>query len=167
MPATYVGLQRDPVTGRITSVTHTRNTTPTNITVVAGPPAGGKTTYVREHRQPTDIVIDLDAIHEAIGSSVEHGHHPSFLPFALDARDALIDRALSDNNASHVWIIRGAPLAEDRHIAPGVNVIVIATPLDEALNRARTAGRPPLWDKLIHDWWATYQPHPDDTVLNG
>lgn len=167
MPNTYVGLQRDPKTGRITHVTHTRHTTGTNITIVAGPPAGGKTTYVREHRDPLDVVIDLDALHEAIGSSVGHGHHPSFLKFALDARDALIERALSDNTARHVWIIRGAPTIEERYIADGVNVIVIATPLEEAQLRARQAGRPELWQDLIDQWWATYQPDPRDTVIHG
>ena len=36
--------------------------------VVCGPPASGKTTYVKQHMIPGDIVVDLDAIIDAIVS---------------------------------------------------------------------------------------------------
>lgn len=32
------------------------------ITVVTGPPCSGKSTYVRTHARPGDIIVDFDAI---------------------------------------------------------------------------------------------------------
>lgn len=36
------------------------------VILVCGPPASGKTTFVRNHMVPGDIVVDLDAIMQAI-----------------------------------------------------------------------------------------------------
>jgi len=58
------------------------------ITIVAGPPAAGKTTYVQQNMGPNDLVIDLDAIAQAIGSHNSHGHSPALMKFAWEARDA-------------------------------------------------------------------------------
>ena len=46
----------------------------TRIVLVVGPPGAGKTTYVRDHKQPSDLVVDYDAIAEALGSDATHGH---------------------------------------------------------------------------------------------
>ena len=37
------------------------------VTLVCGPPAAGKTTYVPEHAKPGDVIIELDACIEAAG----------------------------------------------------------------------------------------------------
>lgn len=42
------------------------------IRVVTGPPCSGKTTHVRKHAGPLDVVIDLDAIAHALGYPAEH-----------------------------------------------------------------------------------------------
>lgn len=51
------------------------------LTVVTGPPCGGKTTYVEEQRQPGDLVLDLDALAHSMGypsTQVEWGdQHPA------------------------------------------------------------------------------------------
>ena len=52
------------------------------IIIVHGAPASGKTTYVHKHREPGDLIVDLDAIKDAIsryiytalqGGSIMHG----------------------------------------------------------------------------------------------
>ncbi len=42
------------------------------LTIVTGPPAGGKNTYVDQHAAPGDLIIDLDMI--AADLSGHHGH---------------------------------------------------------------------------------------------
>ena len=40
--------------------------------VITGPPCAGKTTYARQHAQPGDLIIDLDAIAHALGYPHQH-----------------------------------------------------------------------------------------------
>lgn len=138
-----------------------------NMTVVAGAPGSGKTTYVREHKQPGDLVIDMDAIAVALGSDVDHDHDGRLLPFAFAARDAVIDRLGRPNDLRAVWIIRGAPTFAERHQWWQAKVVVIAPPIDEAKRRAREAGRPASWDRLIDEWWAQYEPRSGDLVIEN
>lgn len=46
------------------------------LTVVIGPPAAGKTTYVLAHARPGDIVVDLDRLANALtcGGTDSHRH---------------------------------------------------------------------------------------------
>jgi len=44
------------------------------IRVITGEPGTGKTTYVAEHKQPADVVLDWDALAYAIGSEVDDHH---------------------------------------------------------------------------------------------
>ena len=37
------------------------------LVIVTGPPCSGKTTYVSEHHEPGDVIIDFDAMAEALG----------------------------------------------------------------------------------------------------
>lgn len=87
------------------------------ITIVMGPPASGKTTYVREHAGLKDLVIDLDEIARALMPAPlddrthvypEHVRH-----VAIGARAAAIERATRLVNGCHVWIIHAIPSGDD------------------------------------------------------
>ena len=158
-----VGIQRDR-NNRVVAVGNPYSPT-SKVTVVAGPPGGGKTTYVREHKNPHDLVIDLDAIAVALGSPEDHGHSRALWPFITACQDALLRRVAETNEIPHVWIIRGAPLIEQRHLFPDQHTVVVETPADTAWRWAFEAGRPTEWRELITKWWDNYQPHPNDTVI--
>lgn len=138
----------------------------TRMTIVAGPPCSGKTTYVAEHKKENDLVIDLDALQQALGSDNTHGHNPALLPFALEARDAIINRLGRPHDLNHVWIIRTAPTNKERRQWWQANVIVLETPKDVCHARA-DANRPPLWHDLIDAWWEKYEPNPSDKIINA
>lgn len=137
----------------------------TKITVVAGPPGAGKTTYVEKHKGKNDLVIDLDALGIALGSDVTHDHNDRILPFMFAARDAVIARMSRPNDIDRVWVIRCAPTNAERREWWQADVIVIETPADEAWSRAKQAKRPAQWRALINAWWDDYQPNAADTII--
>lgn len=142
-----------------------KNVSEARITVIAGPPASGKTTYVQQHKTDNDLVIDLDAIAIALGSNVSHDHNPRLLPFMFAARDAILQRISRPNDIDHVWVIRTAPLLKDRHEWWQATVIVLAKDADTCKAQAAAAGRPAQWNQLIDDWWDQYQPSSNDTII--
>jgi hypothetical protein len=90
-----------------------------SLTIVTGPPCGGKSTYVRDHAATGDIIIDLDRIGLAITTTdIEHHDYP--LPVrrvAMTVRDYAIQAALNQADRTNVWIIECAPDRSryDRH----------------------------------------------------
>ena len=143
-----------------------KNLSETNITVVAGPPCSGKTTYVEQNKGPADLVIDLDALAYALGAPSTHERHPALLPFIFEARDAVLKRMMKPHDIPHVWVIRTAPKNKERREWWQANVIVIETPKDICLQRAKD-NRPPHFPNLIEDWWNTYETNPADTIVKG
>jgi hypothetical protein len=132
----------------------------TRITVIAGAPCSGKTTFVQLHKRPGDLVIDLDALKVAIGSDDTHLHDARLLPFALAAQEAILERLHNPHDLHHVWIIRTAPRIKDRHLWPDAQVIILDPGQDTCLQRA--ASRPAGTDTLIANWYQLYEPHDKD-----
>ncbi|MCM2580457.1 AAA family ATPase [Streptomyces meridianus] len=132
------------------------------ITLVCGPPCSGKSSYVREHAERGDLVIDWDALAVALGSSHGHDHPPALRPFIAEARDAVTARLDRAHNLTAAWIIATAPRQSDRErLAPGADVVLLATPEDECTRRARRDGRPHGTIEAIESWWRTYRADQD------
>ncbi|MFD5468883.1 hypothetical protein [Streptomyces sp. NPDC127105] len=128
------------------------------VTVVYGPPCAGKNTYVREHARTGDLVLDVDALALALGSPVDHGHHPALVPFAIEARDAIVRRLSRSHELRHAWVITTRLDLLDA--LPGAEVVTLAVDADTCKQRARQAGRPARWDTLIDRWWRDHRNHP-------
>lgn len=130
------------------------------LTVVAGPPCAGKTTYVRQHRAPTDLVLDLDDLAASLTGGDGYNQQKLAQPFAVTARNAVLDHYLTrPGNASHLWLIRSAPRLQERHEYDwaGAAIVLLMPEMSTLLSRAR-AERPPVWAGYIHDWFRTYEP---------
>lgn len=98
------------------------------LTIVVGPPAAGKSTYVRAHAKPGDIVIDLDAIAAALTTGPPtHDHHHPVLRAAQRARLAAIDEALRLADRVDSWIIhtQPSPKALARYAEHGARIVVV------------------------------------------
>lgn len=134
---------------------------PTMITVVTGPPCAGKTTYVDEHRRPTDLVLDLDAIAHALGNPPEHvdwtSTHPA-IAAARAARGHVLYSILNGKLTGNAWVIDARPTGGMRaqyeradarfvHLDPGELVCV---------ERARDRGGDVV--HRIHEWYRTSGP---------
>ena len=89
------------------------------LTVVTGPPCGGKSTYIKKNAQLGDIVIDMDEIAKALvfGEVGNHDYSDSVRAVARAARKGAVKQAVivSQGNRLGVWIIHTDPSVEDRN----------------------------------------------------
>lgn len=141
----------------------------TQITLVTGPPCAGKNTYVRHRAKPGDLIVDFDAIISAIGGAGDHDQPEHLKPFALDARDAVVERLFTArHDVQTAWIILSAPQAKDRETyrRRGAHVVLLLP--DQATCHARArAERPPAWLDYIDGWYSAYTPAAEDEVIGG
>lgn len=108
------------------------------VVVVCGPPASGKTTYVREHAGPRDRIIDLDEIKVMIGGKM-WDQETGVIKRALAWRDKAI-RSLSLRTDGTAWLIvtGGSPAARAawlEALGPFAELVVIDTPKDTCAAR--------------------------------
>ena len=116
------------------------------VVVVTGPPAAGKSTYVREHASAEDVVIDLDVIATALrGPTTDAMHvYPAHVRHvAIAARQAAIRRATRLAERVTVWIVHSIPSAAQlaRYRAEGADVVTVDPGAAVVVERAR-AQRP-------------------------
>jgi hypothetical protein len=131
------------------------------LTVVTGPPCAGKSTYVRQHALPGDVVIDFDVIAQAFGSPVSHGHDSQFWKVAIEARDAAITAAVRlAVKGARVWVIDSRPTAAKRgwYARNGGRMVDLSADRAELHRRADAAGRPQSWHARIDTFLADPEP---------
>lgn len=125
-----------------------------HVTLVCGPPASGKTTYVAEHKRPGDVVIDFDVLAVALGSDDSHDHPASLRPFIHAARNAAIEQIATQ--PVRVWLIACEPTERDRRLAR--TTVEMETQRDECKRRAAAAARPASWSAQIDAWFDRRNP---------
>lgn len=123
------------------------------ITVVSGPPCGGKSTFVREASSPGDIVIDMDKIALALTTD-DVGHHdysPEVRQVARAARRAAVQEAMRVAQLSrvNVWIIHTDPSPDwkRRYRVVSARMEVVDPGKDVCLSRL--ASRPESNHRLV------------------
>ena len=128
--------------------------------LVYGSACSGKNTYVREHSHEGDLIIDFDALHQAISGLSSHDHDENLIGYVYDARDALLNRVLDKGHTQTVWIIHSAPTKADRRKFVdefGTELIHIEASKEECLERAAKE-RPESWIEYINNWFERYEP---------
>lgn len=145
------------------------------LTIVCGPPASGKTTYVETHKGDRDIVFDLDAIALKL-----HGKRVSLLD-----KDRMLDcikhrnQGLADlmwakakGSYDRAWLIVAEPAAHKRQwwadkVKPD-QMVILETPAAECVARAKAdtgAARASTVEASIRKWWTTYTRRPGEIVV--
>lgn len=134
------------------------------LTVVTGAPCSGKSTYVRQHAVPGDVVIDFDLIAQALGSPVDHGHDSQYWKVAIEARDAAIKAAIGRHREGcRVWVIdsKPSPAKQEWYTKAGARFAdLTASPAE--LHARAAAGRPASWHARIDTFIAS-----DDLLPSG
>ncbi len=130
------------------------------LTIVCGPPASGKSTYVDERAAVGDLVIDLDAIMQDITGKPVHHTGKAGLRQALERRNGILDSLASDRSDRRAWFIVSAPAASDRrhwHGMLGGDLVVLDIPLEECKRRILAdqsrAGQQERMIRAATDWW--------------
>nr|DAL41048.1 MAG TPA_asm: HNH endonuclease [Caudoviricetes sp.] len=125
------------------------------VTVVTGPPAAGKTTHVREHAKPGDVIIDYDLIANALsGQDADNHDHPAHIQAVTKAaRQAALDAAIKTN--ARTWLIHATPSPKQQanYSARGAEIITI-DPGKEVVMRRIKAERLAHMAKAAGKWYA-------------
>ena len=133
------------------------------ITVVTGPPCGGKSTYIKETAKDGDIVIDMDEIARSLvkGDVSNHDYSDEVRSVARAARKGAVKQAVivGQGNRLGVWIIHTDPSVADRQMykVVGAKIVECSPGLQVCLERLKDR---PKRNQLkvetyIRDYYAT------------
>lgn len=130
--------------------------------VVTGPPAAGKSTWVREHAKPGDITIDYDTLAHALSPELPHdvAQQPSHIAaVVMAARSAAMDEAITTHGYANpidadVYLVHAMPdrHALNRYRKHGCQIITIDPGYDECMRRAQDQ-RTPRQVAIVDDWY--------------
>ena len=132
------------------------------ITIVTGPPCGGKSTYIQENAKDGDIIIDMDRLALALvkGDVGNHDYSDEVRAIARAARKGAAKQALiaGQGNRLGVWIIHTDPPTQDRanYKLAGARIVECSPGLQVCLERLK---KRPLRNQLkvegyIRDYYA-------------
>ena len=131
--------------------------------LVTGPPAAGKSTWVRQNAKSGDITIDYDAI-AAVLTPLEKGsrvypRHVSAVTQA--ARRAAIDAALDYKDATDVYVIHSTPSEKmiKFYQRLGAKIVTVDPGRDVVLSRCDKQ-RPWQMKQVANRWYQNQTPDP-------
>jgi len=142
------------------------------LTIVCGPPASGKSSYVREHAQQSDLIIDLDVIASDISGEPAHQWDRSrWLNAALYRRNDLLGSLSRPSDHAAAWFIVSEPKAQHRDwwqrtLRPKTMAMMLTSEA-ECVARARAdAGRnfKATCDAIVR-WWFDYSPRRGEIII--
>lgn len=133
------------------------------VVLVCGPPAAGKTTWVKARAASDDLVIDLDVYRVRVGGKAWE-NDPEVLRRAYALRDADI-RSLAERSGGVAWLIAMAPTRKERQqwaeaLGAHLTVVMLATPAEECVRRVardpERQGAAQIMVEAIGRWWADH-----------
>ncbi len=137
------------------------------VVIVWGPPASGKNTYIREHMDPTDLVVDLDLIRQALTMGTRDSKSNNLVALALSVREFLftqIEQRTEQVDCKTVWVAATLPKKESREALAkrlGAELVFLSRPYDECLELAmsdKTRSDKLLQREIIERWFEQYEP---------
>jgi HK97 family phage prohead protease len=139
-----------------------------DITVVLGPPASGKSSYIQEHKADGDVVIDFDAMAQALGSDTPHEAPEAVGQVGFAARTAAIAR-IFDGLEVAAWIIQTNmdEVGIARYIEGGAKFVIIDPGKEAVIAQAEADNRPASTYDLIDKWYEDPPVVPESAMKAG
>ena len=128
--------------------------------IVYGSPLSGKTSAVRQMMRYGDIVLDMDALWQALTMQPNYvkPDNVRFNVFVL--RDNLLDQIKTRyGNWYDAYVIGGYPDKYERERLAhtlGAELIYCESTQEECLARLEQSKRPAVWADYINDWWRRF-----------
>ncbi|KZF03267.1 hypothetical protein A2J03_08130 [Rhodococcus sp. EPR-157] len=124
------------------------------IRVLVGPPCAGKSTYIAEHAEPGDTIVDFDALAKAFGSTAHHDTPLSMRRVVHAARHAAITQILM-GRVENAWIIDTDPtrMMKAQYRRAGAEIVLLDPGLADCLQRAAEDNRPDWTADQIRRWY--------------
>ena len=125
--------------------------------MVTGPPAAGKSAWVRTRAKDGDITIDFDRMAATLTPNVVNHDPPKHIvTIAIAARKAAIRTALPMSWTRDVYVIHSMP--SRRQLAEygqyDAQIITLDPGREECLQRASADNRPKRSFEIINEWYA-------------
>lgn len=132
-----------------------------NVYIVYGSPLSGKTTLVKEIMNYGDIVLDMDALWQAVSFQDEYIKPKNVRFNIFKLRDELLDQVKTRyGNWYDAYIIGGYPDKYERERLAeslGAEVIYCESTKEECIDRLEKSDKPDSWLQYINDWWDKYE----------
>ncbi len=132
-----------------------------NVYIVYGSPLSGKTTLVRELMQYGDIVLDMDALWQAVTFQDKYIKPQNVRFNIFKIRDDLLDQIKTRyGNWYDAYIIGGYPDKYERERLVnelGAELIYCESTKEECIERFNNSGKADSWLQYINDWWEKYE----------
>lgn len=125
--------------------------------LITGPPAAGKSTWVKQNAESDSITIDYDAIANSFKPGDAGHDHPSHIrTVARSARRAALDEAVKQSSERDVYVIHSLPNRAqfDKYRNMGAQVVVVDPGRDVVTDRV-SADRPELMKGAVEQWYET------------
>ena len=129
------------------------------VTLIWGPPCGGKSTLVQELAERGDLILDPDLLHGALSGLGPHDHDPTVSSFVRVAWDALL-RELQGPQPTRAFVMAGVPTRSQRTDLSSVVTTsrLVYADRETCNERAAAVGRPDAWHHYIDRWHDRYEP---------
>lgn len=140
-------------------------TTERKVYYVYGAPCSGKTTFVKNTKGNSDIVVDMDSIWQCITGDARYVKPNALKQNAFGMRDCLYDMIKKRAGKwEKAWIIAGGAVkgVREREIESfGAESIYIDTDIETCLKRlyadeSRTQEQKKEWERYIREWFESY-----------
>lgn len=143
-----------------------------NLRVITGMPGSGKTTYVEQHRELNDTVLDLDALGGHLFRTGPYRWPKDQLAYVLAERNNRLDYAERNSTGNTTWLIVTAPQRAHRLFWVnlwGAHVTTLEADARTAIQRIEAATRDILnpaarpverlneWREAIARWVERYE----------
>ena len=123
--------------------------------VIWGAPCSGKTSYVKRHAKPGDLVFDYDALYQAISFLPSKIRSPGLKSVMFELSDA-VHEIIEKHPELDAWIItatKDKARAESLVKRFNATLVYLEINREEAHERCDKDNRPEIWRSYIDEWF--------------